>query len=116
HGDDHGHGSMRGYMLGFALSVVLTVIPFWLVMSGALGSVQVTVAVIVAAAVAQILVHTVCFLHVNTQGEGGWTLMAYAFTAVLVLITIGGSIWIMFHLNTNMMPSMPTGSAALTTP
>ena len=30
------------------------------------------------------------------------------FTAVIVVITIGGSIWVMFHLNTNMMP-MPGG-------
>lgn len=114
HGDEHGHGSMRGYMLGFLLSAILTVIPFWLVMSGALGNTQATVLAISVAAVAQILVHTICFLHVNARGEGGWTLMAYVFTAVLVLITIGGSLWIMFHLNTNMMPSMPTGTAALT--
>jgi cytochrome o ubiquinol oxidase operon protein cyoD len=30
--------------------------------------------------------------------------MAYAFTAVMVLIVIAGSLWIMYHLNTNMMP------------
>lgn len=116
HGDEHGHGSLQGYLIGFALSAVLTIIPFWLVMTGALGSAQATAVAIIIAAVAQIVVHTVCFLHVNTQGEGGWTLMAYIFTAVLILITIGGSLWIMYHLNTNMMPSMPSGSAALTTP
>lgn len=116
HGDEHGHGSLRSYVVGFILSVILTVIPFWLVMTGALGSAQATAVIITIAAVAQIIVHTVCFLHVNTRGEGGWTLMAYAFTAVLVLITIGGSVWIMYHLHTNMMPGMPTGSTALTTP
>ena len=115
HGDEHGHGSMSGYLIGFALSVVLTVIPFWLVMTGALDQ-QATAVIIIAMAVAQILVHTVCFLHVNTHGEGGWTLMAYVFTAVLVLITIGGSVWIMYHLNTNMMPGMPTGTTAQTPP
>jgi cytochrome o ubiquinol oxidase operon protein cyoD len=116
HGDEHGHGTLRSYVVGFILSAILTVIPFWLVMSGVLGSAQATAAIITIAAVAQIIVHTVCFLHVNARGEGGWTLMAYAFTAVLVLITIGGSLWIMYHLHTNMMPSMPTGSTALTTP
>jgi cytochrome o ubiquinol oxidase operon protein cyoD len=116
HGDEHGHGSMRSYMLGFALSVVLTVIPFWLVMTGVLRDPQVTAVIIAAMAVAQIVVHTICFLHVNSHGEGGWTLMAYLFTAVLVLITIGGSLWIMYHLNTNMMPGTAIGSAALTTP
>ena len=103
--DNHeaAHGSRRTYLIGFLLSVVLTAVPFWLVMTGALTP-QVTAAVIVALAVVQIVVHTVCFLHVNTRAEGGWTLMAYTFTLVMVLIVIAGSMWIMYHLNSNMMP------------
>jgi cytochrome o ubiquinol oxidase operon protein cyoD len=104
HGEGPGHFTRRGYLIGFLLSVVLTAVPFWLVMTGALQDAQVTAIVIIAFAVVQILVHTVCFLHVNTRAEGGWTLMAYAFTAVMVLIVIAGSLWIMYHLNTNMMP------------
>ncbi|KQN20617.1 hypothetical protein ASE86_15310 [Sphingomonas sp. Leaf33] len=103
HEDEHLHVSRRGYLTGFALSVVLTAIPFWVVMAGALSP-NWTVAVVVAAAVAQIVVHTIYFLHVSSQSEGGWTLMAYVFAAVIVLIVIAGSLWIMYHLNTNMMP------------
>ena len=99
----HGHLSRRGYLIGFLLSVVLTAVPFWLVMTGALAT-STTAVVIIAFAVVQIFVHTVCFLHVNPRAEGGWTLMAYIFTAVIVLIVIAGSLWIMYHLNTNMMP------------
>lgn len=110
HGDGHGHGSRRGYLLGAALSVVLTVIPFWLVMTGALPDARVAAGIVVLLAFAQIMVHTFCFLHVNTQAEGGWTLMAYAFTAVMVLIVISGSLWIMYHLNGNMMPGMMPGA------
>ena len=51
---------------------------------------------------------------VNSQAEGGWTLMAYIFTAILLLITIAGSLWIMYHLNSNMMPGMPAGQAVNT--
>jgi len=109
HGEMEGHGSRKGYLVGFLLSVILTAIPFWLVMTGALEDTQWTTIVIIAAAVAQILVHTVCFLHVNTRSEGGWTLLAYAFAAVIVLIVISGSLWIMFHLNTNMMPMSDPG-------
>jgi cytochrome o ubiquinol oxidase operon protein cyoD len=104
------HGSRRTYLIGFLLSVVLTAVPFWLVMSGALTP-QITGIVIVLLAVVQIMVHTVCFLHVNTRSEGGWTLMAYAFTAVMVLIVIAGSLWIMFHINSNMMPLMEMPSS-----
>jgi cytochrome o ubiquinol oxidase operon protein cyoD len=104
HGDTHGHGSRRTYLIGFLLSVVLTAIPFWLVMTGALANPQLTAMLIIGFAIVQILVHTVCFLHVNTRAEGGWTLMAYIFTGVLVLIVLVGSMWIMYHLNANMMP------------
>jgi cytochrome o ubiquinol oxidase operon protein cyoD len=106
HHDTHGaeapHASRRTYLIGFLLSVVLTAIPFWLVMTGALDP-QTTAVAIIAAAVVQIIVHTVCFLHVNTSSEGGWTLLAYVFTGVIVLIVIAGSLWIMYHLNVNMM-------------
>lgn len=105
----HGHLSRRGYLIGFLLSVVLTAVPFWLVMTGTLAA-STTAVVIVAFAIVQIVVHTVCFLHVNPRSEGGWTLMAYIFTAVIVLIVIAGSLWIMYHLNSNMMPMTEMGS------
>ena len=105
HGDDeHDHGSFRSYMTGFGLSVVLTAIPFWLVMSGALGSNQLTAFAIMAFAIVQIVVHMVFFLHMNGKSEGGWTLLALVFTLILVVIVLAGSLWVMYHLNTNMMP------------
>jgi cytochrome o ubiquinol oxidase subunit IV len=101
---EQGHGTRRSYVIGFLLSVILTAIPFWLVMSGALPSVAATALTIFAFAVVQIVVHVICFLHVDTRTESGWTLMSFVFTVVIVAITIGGSIWVMYHLNTNMMP------------
>jgi cytochrome o ubiquinol oxidase subunit IV len=102
----HSHGSRRSYLIGFGLSAVLTAIPFWLAMTGALSA-PVTAALVTLLAFIQIVVHTVFFLHVNAKSEGGWTLMAIVFTAIVVLIVISGSLWIMYHLHGNMMPSMP---------
>lgn len=110
HAEDAGHFALRTYLIGFVLSVVLTAIPFWIAMKGIIEQPAVATAVIVALAIAQILVHTFAFLHVSTRIQGGWTLVAYVFTAVLVLIIIAGSLWIMLHLNTNMMPGLPGGS------
>jgi cytochrome o ubiquinol oxidase operon protein cyoD len=103
----HGHGTRRGYLIGFGLSVVLTIAPFWLVMTGAIADAQAAAIWVVALAFAQIVVHTLCFLHVNTRSEGGWTLLAFIFTAVMVTIVISGSLWIMYHLQGNMMPMAP---------
>lgn len=102
--DEHAHGSFRSYMIGFVLSVILTAIPFWLVMSGVLGSNQLTAFAIMAFAVAQIIVHMIYFLHMNGKSEGGWTMLALVFTIILVVIALAGSLWVMYHLNTNMMP------------
>ena len=114
HGDEHGHGSLKSYTIGFLLSVLLTAIPFWLVMTHALASSTGTAVLIMAFAVAQIAVHTIFFLHVNATGEGGWTLIAYIFTGVILLITIAGSLWIMYHLNSNMMPGMMSAQVGST--
>jgi cytochrome o ubiquinol oxidase operon protein cyoD len=101
------HGSFKDYLIGFALSVVLTAIPFWIVMDNVFREAGVAAVVILIFAVVQIVVHMVYFLHMNTKSEGGWTMLALIFTAVLVVITLTGSLWVMHHLNTNMMPMSP---------
>lgn len=106
HPDGHDHGSRKSYLIGFLAAVVLTAIPFWLVMSGVLPATA-TAVIVTLLAIAQIVVHTVFFLHVNSRTEGGWTLVALVFTAIIVLIVICGSLWIMFHLHGNMMPMAP---------
>ena len=105
-------------MIGFLLSVVLTAIPFWLVMSNVISDRATAVMVLGGFAVVQILVHMVFFLHMNGKIEGGWTLLSTIFTVVFVAIGIAGTLWVMFHMNTNMMPqhTMPADPAAQTAP
>ncbi len=105
HAHDHeeSHGSRKGYWIGFALSVVLTAIPFWLVMTRPLTT-QATALIIMAFAAVQMVVHMIFFLHMNRRAEGGWSIMALLFTVVIVLIALSGSLWVMYHMNENMMP------------
>ncbi len=102
---EHGasHGSVKSYVVGFILSVILTGIPFWLVMDGGVAK-STTLAVVVICAVVQIVVHLVYFLHLDRKSEGGWNLVAIVFSAVIILIVVVGSLWIMWNLNYNMMP------------
>jgi cytochrome o ubiquinol oxidase operon protein cyoD len=100
------HGTLRGYLTGFFLAVFLTAIPFWLVMGRPIVNVEVIALAVMAFAMVQIVVHMIYFLHMNTRSEGGWTMLALIFTLVLVAITLSGSMWVMFHLNANMMPLM----------
>ena len=97
------HATMRDYVIGFVLSVILTAIPFWLVMTMPLSAAA-TGAIIMGFAVAQIVVHMVFFLHMTPKAEGGWSLTSLVFTIIVVVIMLAGSLWVMHHLNTNMMP------------
>jgi cytochrome o ubiquinol oxidase subunit IV len=105
-GHDSGafHATLRDYLTGLLLAAVLTVIPFWLVMGKVLGSSGATITIILGLAVAQIVVHVIYFLHMNTKSERGWSFLALIFTLVLVVIALAGSLWVMYHLNENMKP------------
>ncbi len=105
HGAGHG-ATHKQYVIGFLLALVMTAVPFALVMSHAVAG---TPLVIAGFAVAQIVVHVVYFLHVNGSPEQRWNLTALLYTAVVVCIIIGGSLWIMHHLDVNMMPGMMHG-------
>lgn len=107
HGHEAAHGTFGSYVTGFILSVVLTAIPFWLVMGNVLDSKALTATIIMALAVVQIVVHMIYFLHMNSKSEGGWTMLALIFTIIIVVIALSGSLWVMHHLNTNMMPMNP---------
>ena len=111
HGDDgHDHDAhathftLRDYVTGFFLAVLLTAIPFWFVMGKTFSSPTITAAVILGFAAVQIVVHMIYFLHMSPKSEGGWNLLALLFTVMLVVIALSGSLWVMYHLNHNMMP------------
>ena len=116
HGHSHGiddheheegnHGSLKSYATGFLLAVLLTAVPFWLVMGKVFDRSSTTAIVVLALAAVQIVVHMIYFLHMNTRAEGGWNMLALIFTIMLVVIMLSGSIWVMYHLDHNMMPGM----------
>lgn len=119
HGTDHGgaeHGTLKSYATGFVLAVILTAIPFWLVMGKVFEKPSTTALVVLAFAAVQIVVHMVYFLHMTSRAENGWTMMALIFTGVLVIIMMSGSIWVMYHLDHNMMPGMMPATTEIDVP
>ena len=46
------------------------------------------------------------FLHLTTAPDNTNNVLALAFGVLIVALIIGGSVWIMGHLNDRMMPSM----------
>lgn len=105
HHEEFPHVTRKEYNTGFILSVILTAIPFGLVMSGAIENPDVAAMVVMGFGAVQIIVHMVYFLHMNRKAQGGWTFLALVFTAILLAITLVGSLWVMYHLNYNLMPA-----------
>lgn len=103
HHDESAHGSVASYLVGFVWSVLLTVIPFWLVMTPPLDTVP-TILIIVALAVVQIAVHLKYFLHLSfTTPEGRVNTLTFLFSALIIVLVVGLSIWIIYASNAMMM-------------
>jgi cytochrome o ubiquinol oxidase subunit IV len=96
------HG-VRGYLIGLALAAGLTAASFYFCFSGLIYGPAVPAA-LVALAVAQMGVHLVFFLHLTTGPDNTNNALALAFGVLIVTLVIGGSLWIMAHLDHNMLP------------
>ena len=97
------------YIVGLALALILTGVSFWVASTGVLWGPGVATGLVVLA-IAQIGIHLVFFLHITTAPDNTNNVMALAFGVFIVFLVVGGSVWIMDNLNTNMMPmerSMP---------
>ena len=89
--------------LGLGFSIVLTAAAFWAASTHLIWGPAVPAALVVLA-IAQMGVHLVFFLHVTTGPDNTNNVLALAFGVLVVFLIVFGSIWIMDHLNQNMMP------------
>ncbi len=104
HASNHeSHGDVKSYVIGFVLSVILTVIPFWVVMEGDMSK-GATMWTIVIAAIVQIWVHLKYFLHLNfVTEEGKLSTLSFIFSAIIIVMVVGLSVWIIYESNAMMM-------------
>ena len=107
-GDERADGAeiaegIRGYLIGLGLSVLATVVAFFLTGTSLVWQPSIPAALIVLA-IAQMGVHIVFFLHITTRPDSMNNVMALTFGVFIVFVLIVGSVWIMSHLNHNMIP------------
>jgi cytochrome o ubiquinol oxidase operon protein cyoD len=93
---------VRGYVIGLVLAAALTGASFYVLHSSLIWAPAIPVA-LVALAVAQMGVHLVFFLHITTGPDNTNNVLALAFGVLIVLLVMVGSLWIMAHLNHNLM-------------
>lgn len=93
---------VKTYVIGFATSVILTLAAFTLVAAGTLPVSSIMI-LIVLLAVVQLIVQLIFFLHIGSGKDARWKLATFAFAVIIIVILVGGSVWIMSTLNYNMM-------------
>ena len=96
-------GGVRAYAIGLGLAGLLTVVSFVVSDTNLVWRPSIPIALFVLA-IAQMGVHLVFFLHITTGPDNTNNALALAFGVLIVMLVFGGSLWIMQHLNTNMMP------------
>ena len=105
---DDGQADIRSgllvYTIGLVLAVILTVTSFWAANTSLLWPPGVPLGLAVLA-IAQMGVHLVFFLHITTGPDNTNNVLALAFSILIVLLVVAGSLWIMANLNANMLPA-----------
>ena len=94
---------VRNYLIGLTLAAGFTAASFWVAGGTHLIYAPGVAMALAALAIGQMGVHLVIFLHVTTCPDNTNNVLALAFGVLSVGIVIAGSLWIMYHLNANMM-------------
>lgn len=100
--DEHS-AHLATYVLGLGLATLLTIASFWVAKTHLIYDPGIPMA-LATLAVAQMGIHLVFFLHLTTAPDNTNNILALAFGLLIVGLVIFGSVWIMAHLNHNMMP------------
>ena len=92
-----------GYLVGLLFAVIITGVSFFIASTNLVWAPSIPIAICVLA-VAQMGVHLVFFLHINVGPDSANNVLALAFGILIVFLVVGGSLFIMTHMNHNMMP------------
>ncbi len=93
-------------IIGFVTSLALTLAAYLVIIHPDLFYLRATTAVIVISilAVLQFSTQFLCFVRLRDETGAQWNLGVFISTLSIIAIVLIGSIWIMHHLDYNMMP------------
>lgn len=97
-----GKKSLRAYIIGFASCLIFTLCAFGAVQFEWFDASHRYVALALLA-VSQLFIQSVCFLGLNASKKGWWDLFPFLFVLMVITFLVGGSLWIMYNLNFNML-------------
>lgn len=96
--------SLVAYSIGFIGSIILTLTAYLLVTNDVFTG-WTTGIVIASLAIIQCIVQVVFFLHLGQETRPRWRLITMLSMLAIFFIVVFGSIWVMYDLNSRMMPT-----------
>ena len=89
------------YAIGFVLSLALSMLAYFYVVLP--GDKTWLLPILGVLAVTQMAVQLVFFLHLGDEVGPRWRLASFGFMLLILVVVVVGSLWVMVHLNNNMM-------------
>ncbi len=97
--------SYKPLFIGFIGSLFFTLLSAFLALSPTFSGFSFLILVSVLGGL-QALVQLVFFLHLGVEEKPHWNLISFLFAVLVMVLVVGGSLWIMASLNYNAMPPM----------
>ena len=94
------------YIFGFVGSLILTMMAYTLVVGRVFEGTGLLV-ILGGLALLQMIIQLAFFLHVGEEALPRFRMLSFAFMTLILIIVVAGSLWIMHHLNYNMMDMAP---------
>jgi len=100
------HDLMIKYVIGFLLSLLITLGAYFFVTGHVFTGVGLSL-VLGILALSQAVTQLYLFLHLDNESRPRLKLLSLVFMLLILVIVVAGSLWIMYHLNYNMMELTP---------
>jgi cytochrome o ubiquinol oxidase subunit IV len=102
----HGwNASLKPQFIGFVLSFVLIIAAYRIVTHHHLSGISLSLTIF-GVAITQAIIQLVFFLHLGLESKPHWNTITFFFTLLVIVLIIGGSLWIMHNINYDLMPGM----------
>jgi cytochrome o ubiquinol oxidase operon protein cyoD len=102
-------GTLKFYLMGFITCIVLTLAAYFLVAEKLLTGWPL-IFTILGLGVIQMAAQLLFFMHLGGEKNPHWNLLVFFFMAMVLIIVVFGSLWIMYSLNYHEMPPMDMSS------
>ncbi len=96
------YGTLKSYSIGFSLSLLLTLAAYFAATSPFMGKLGMDLT-IAGIGLIQAWAFLFLYLDLGKEGKPHWNLTAFLFMMLVTFLVVVGTIWIMYHLNYNLM-------------